>query len=235
MPSRGAGLHTNDRVHRQPHVATEAALQKFPRIRMKDSVARRPKLPWMSKEQAQASLLEAARRIEAGETLHHGDAGGGCRYIERELVVEALRAFIAGKSLGQAFQVGRPPMTGDWKLLHEVAEKKRQLGSQAAAFQAIAKVWGRTPAAIKKSYQRLAVAERDRFRKQFLAGEWPSGYWNMSDEEIDREVAEDGFNYINAKGEPVDMAAQLRLRRFEEREEIKALTGWSTIPSHEGH
>lgn len=222
-------------VHLQAQVATEMAPQSFPGNRMKDSVSRRPKLPWMSKEQAQASLLEAARRIEAGETLHHGDAGGGDRYIERELVVEALRAFIAGKTLGQAFQVGRPPMTGDWKLLYEVAKKQRELGSQAAAFEAIAKAWGRTTAAIKKSYQRLATAERDRCRRQFLAGEWPTGCWDMSDEEIDREVAEDGFNYIDAMGEPVDMAAQLRLRLHEDREEIKALTGWSTIPLVEGH
>lgn len=192
------------------------------------------KLPWMQTEVAAQTLLEAAKKIERGETLMHGDAGNGARYIERDVVVEALRAMATGRTLGQTFSQGRPPRLDDWKLWRAVADESKRLGSQAAAFHAIAAASGRTTAGVKKSYQRLVAAEQVRARSQFLAGRWPTGYWGMSDADIDQMVEEDGFRYVDTQGQPVDMAAQLRARREQEIQEIKDATGWSELPRVEG-
>ncbi len=188
------------------------------------------KFPWIEIE-ALAQMLEvAADKIERGEPLTTGDAGGGGKYLERDVVVEVLRAAAAQQPLGPIFRSGRPPHREDWKLWHKVAMEERRLGSKAKAFAAISVATQRSPAAVKKAYQRLVTKERESFRETFLSGHWPGDCWNMTDAEIDEMVKEDAFQYVDAERRPIDMGAHWRARRQAELDEIKKLTGWKELP-----
>jgi hypothetical protein len=197
------------------------------------------KLPRIPKSDIRYVLEEIARKIERGDSLAHGDARGGGRYIERDIAVTVLRAVAEGRSATKAL-VGNgklpQPRTA---ILQRVAAEMRKAGmgrgAQTKAFTAIAKQDGKRASAVKAEHKRAIRADRESWRREFLAGRWPgSPFWDMTEAEIDDALASQPFRIESESGAEIDPRLYYYARRDAEIANILRMTGWRSLPSRDG-
>lgn len=188
------------------------------------------RLPWIGEQYLKNCLLAAADKIENGASLLTGDAQGGARYIEREIVVETLRAVATDTPLGKVFRRGPEP-THHWDILRQVSLAQKGRDTLDAAIKEVAARSGKAFAATKKAYQRARSKEQRSYKKAFLEKRWPDWvFWDMTDEDIEQFLRENPYNFVDAEGRPVDMRANLRQRRDDEIAHILRLTGLKGLP-----
>lgn len=188
------------------------------------------RLPWIGEQYLKNCLLAAADKIENGTALLTGEAQGGDRYIEREIVVETLRAVATGTPLGKVFRRGPEP-THHWDILRQVSLAQEGRDTLDAAIKEVAARTGKTFDATKKAYQRARGKEQRSYQTAFLEKRWPDWvFWDMTDEDIEQFLRENPYNFVDAEGNPVDMRASVRRRRDAEIAHILRLTGLKALP-----
>lgn len=197
------------------------------------------KLPRIPKAELHYVLGEIAGKLERGESLAHGDAGGGVSYIERDIAVAVLRAVAEGRNPSKVlFGSGALPQPRN-VILKRVATEVARLGggrgAQRRAFDVIAKQDGRHASAVKADHARAVKADHEHWRYEFKACRWPKlPFWDMTDEQVDEWLSSEPISIVDEHGAAVEPATYFRARRDEEVKHVLQMTGWRSLPHRYG-
>jgi len=205
------------------------------------------KLPRIPKDAIPNILQDAAKKIERGEPLLVGRSRIGDPYLEGAIVATVLRAVAAALAEGKdEIKLNLKELYGEGSMPeHHLVKLKRfeeafakHGGNKTAAFKAMARKAPlassgkqRTYLAFQQDHKRALKAQRDRWRRAYLSGQWPNfpgSAWRMTDSEIEAQILADKMTDASSA------RTNLHARRNAELQVIRDLTGWKTLPQRKG-